>query len=99
MAEAAILLELCPTSNLPTCIFSDISQYPIKAFLEKGVKFSINTDNMAVSATTLAHEWELIAKTFELSDTQMKEIALNTAKATFADVKLREKLISHIEQI
>ncbi len=99
LAAEEILLELCPTSNLHTCIFSDIAQYPIRTFLEKGVKFSINTDNMAVSATNLSKEWELVARTFELSDAQMKEIALNTAKASFADAKLREKLISHIEQI
>ena len=99
LAAEDILLELCPTSNLHTCIFSDMTQYPIKTFLEKGVKFSINTDNMAVSSTNLSKEWELVAKTFELSDAQMKEIALNTAKATFADATLKEKLISHIEQI
>ena len=99
LAEDNILLELCPTSNLHTCIFPDISQYPIRTFLENGVKFSINTDNMAVSATNLSKEWELIAKTFELSDEQMKEIALNTANATFADTATKEKLIAHIESI
>lgn len=99
LAAEEILLELCPTSNLHTCIFSEISQYPIKTFIEKGMKFSINTDNMAVSATNLAKEWELIAKTFELTDAQMKDIALNTAKASFADAATKEKLIKHIESL
>lgn len=99
LAVENILLELCPTSNLHTCIFDHIAQYPIRAFLEKGVKFSINTDNMAVSATNLLKEWELIAKTFELNDAQMKEIALNTAKAAFADGSTKAKLIAHIENM
>ena len=99
LAAENILLELCPTSNLHTCIFPEIEQYPIRTFLEKGVKFSINTDNMAVSATNLPKEWELIANTFRLSDEQMKEIALNTAKASFADAITKEKLIAHIESI
>ncbi|MBQ7895877.1 MAG: adenosine deaminase [Oscillospiraceae bacterium] len=99
LADENVLLELCPTSNLHTCIFSDISQYPINTFLENGIKFSINTDNMAVSGTCLEQEWKLIQSSFKLSHEQIKEILLNTAKASFADAETKAKIISHIESI
>ena len=99
LAEEEVLLELCPTSNLHTCIFSEISQYPIRTFLDKGVRFSINTDNMAVSHTTLEQEWELIQSAFSLSIEEIKHILLSTAKATFADDKTKEMLINHINNI
>ena len=99
LAAEEILLELCPTSNLHTCIFSDISQYPIKTFLDMGVKFSVNTDNMAVSGTNLEQEWNLIQSAFNLSHEQIKEILRNTAKACFADENTKKMLIEHIEKM
>ena len=99
LAEEEVLLELCPTSNLHTCIFSDISQYPIRTFIEKGVRFSINTDNMAVSGTDLEQEWKLIQSAFNLSHEEIKAILLSTAKATFADAETKNKLIEHIENL
>ncbi len=99
LAEEEVLLELCPTSNLHTCIFSDIAQYPIKIFLDKGVIFSINTDNMAVSGTTLEQEWKLIESAFNLSHEQVKEILLNTAKATFADEETKNMLSQYINNL
>lgn len=99
LAEEEVLLELCPTSNLHTCIFSDISQYPIRTFIDNGVRFSINTDNMAVSGTDLEQEWKLIQSAFNLSHEEIKAILLSTAKATFADAETKNKLIEHIENL
>ena len=99
LSEEEVLLELCPTSNLHTCIFSDISQYPIRTFIDNGVRFSINTDNMAVSGTDLEQEWKLIQSAFNLSHEEIKAILLSTAKATFADAETKNKLIEHIDNL
>ena len=99
LSEEEVLLELCPTSNLHTCIFSDISQYPIRTFIDNGVRFSINTDNMAVSGTDLEQEWKLIQSAFNLSHEEIKAILLSTAKATFADAETKNKFIEHIDNL
>lgn len=99
LAKEDILLELCPSSNLHTCIFSELSQYPIRRFLEKGVKFSLNTDNMTVSGTSLAREWERIAKTFSLSEAELQSIARNSAAASFADADTKKMLLEHIGKL
>ena len=99
LAKEEVLLELCPTSNLHTCVFENISQYPIRTFLEKGVRFSINTDNMAVSHTNLEQEWQLVQSAFNLSHEEIKQILINTAKFTFADAKTKEQLIKHINNL
>ena len=94
-----VLLELCPTSNLHTCIFSDLSQYPIPLFLEKGVKFCLNTDNMTVSGTTLQQEVESIRETFSLSHEQMKTMLRNTIPFTFADEATKAWLLEQAETL
>lgn len=67
LAYNKITLELCPTSNLNTRIFSDIRDYPILNLINSGIKVTINSDNMTVSNTTVEKELALIEKTFAIS--------------------------------
>lgn len=60
-----ICLELCPTSNKEVIGFSDpddahsvgYPQYPLKKLWDAGVAICINTDNPAISCTTLTAEY------------------------------------------
>ncbi len=98
LARTGITLELCPKSNLDTNIYSDICEYPLKTFIESGVHVTINTDNMTVSGVTLRQQLQLIAKTFCLSDSDIKKILLNAADASFAGVQTKEWLRNMINQ-
>ena len=99
LAEKQIPLELCPTSNLNTCIFDDLSSYPIRAFLDAGMLITINTDNISVSATSLAKEYQKIADTFSLTEDELKRLALNSARATFLGDKEKSALVDKISQM
>lgn len=96
LAETGIALELCPTSNLNTNMFSTLAEYPLRSLLDAGVTLTLNTDNMSVSHTTLAAEYQQIADTFDLTETELKQFAINAAEASFADETtkawLREKM-------
>ena len=78
-----VTLECCPTSNLNTQVFDSIKKFPVNQFLKHGIRFTINTDNMAVSATNLKHELGLIVKTFDLTKNQLKQILFNAVDALF----------------
>lgn len=97
LAKNNIILECCPTSNIQTCVFDSIEEYPIRSFLDAGVKFTINTDNISVSATSLRNEWEQVISTFELTDDEVKLILLNSVEAAFAEDEVKEELRSTIE--
>ena len=90
--KEGIPLECCPTSNLQTQVYKDILEYPIRTFLEAGVKFTINTDNTAVSATSLKAEWEKVITTFSLTKDEVKQILLYSVEAAFADETLKEQM-------
>lgn len=83
IARLKIPLELCPTSNLQTCVFSDIKDYPIMQYLDAGIIATVNSDNMAVSHTTVPDELELLKKTFSLSDSDIELIQKNSVIASF----------------
>lgn len=57
-----IPLEICPTSNMQTKVFSDMGRYPLKELLLRGVHVTLNTDNMTVSNTTLSKERKFVMK-------------------------------------
>ena len=85
LAEKKIPLELCPTSNLNTRIFEKLSEYPIRAFLNANICITINTDNISVSATSLANEYQKIADTFSLTEEELLTLTLNSVEATFLE--------------
>ena len=97
LAEKKTPLELCPTSNINTAIFSDISEYPLRTLVESGVVVTINSDNRSVSDTTAKREMELLKNTFNLSKKEIKMLLLNSANSAFCDEDIKEKVIQIIE--
>lgn len=87
LAEKGIVLELCPTSNLNTAIFSDIKEYPLRKLMDAGVRVTINTDNRMVSNTTLEKEYILLKETFSLTQMEVETLMKNGAEASFCGVK------------
>ena len=87
LAEKGIVLELCPTSNLNTAIFSDIKEYPLRKLMDAGVRVTINTDNRMVSNTTLEKEYILLKETFSLTQMEVETLMKNGAEASICGVK------------
>ena len=83
LAQDQIPLELCPTSNMNTKVFDNITRYPIMRFLDEGIKVTINTDNMTVSNTTLQKEFQLVSDTFRLNKTEIERLMKNAAESIF----------------
>ena len=93
-----ITLELCPTSNLHTCMFPCIEEYPLRKLMDAGVRVTINTDNMTVSGVTLESEFEKLIAAFNLTDDEIKDIARNSVRACFASEETKKVLLEKIEK-
>ena len=93
-----ITLEVCPTSNLHTCMFPCMEEYPLRKLMEKGVRVTINTDNMTVSNISLAKEYGKLIAAFDLTDEEIKGFARNAVFAAFADEKTKAELLEKIEK-
>ena len=55
---------------------------------------TLNTDNMTVSHTTLAHEFSL----FPLTTQEKRQLQLNAVSAAFAEASLKSRLKSMIQE-
>lgn len=87
-----IPLEMCPTSNRITKAISDMSNYPLMDYLKKGIKVTVNTDDMGIENITLADEFEYLKDSFGLTDEQEKDILKNSIEAAFTTDKVKEEL-------
>lgn len=83
LSELQIALELCPTSNIQTCIFRDISEFPLKQLMEQGIRLTINTDNMTVSNTDISREFKLLREYCGMDEKMEQQLLLNAADSIF----------------
>jgi len=96
--ENNVALELCPTSNLNTGLFDNITDYPFKGLLNYGFKLTINTDNKTVSNTNIKHEFRMLNNAFNLNPIILKNLLMNSIRASFAKPNIRVWLEQEIEK-
>ena len=92
LAKQGIGIEMCPISNLQTKAVQSTAEYPLREFLDAGLKASINTDNRTVSNTSLAKELEFVQKTYGVSDEEIRKMMQNAVETAFAGDDVKERL-------
>ena len=85
-------IESCITSNIQTSTIADITQHPIKKFLNHGVTASLNTDDPAVEGIELPFEYEVAAPKAGLSLEQIKQAQINGLDIAFLSAAEKQAL-------
>ena len=91
LKENQIPLELCPTSNRQTNVVSDMKSYPLSDFVRRGLAVTLNTDNPAISSTTIANEFAY-AQSLGITLAQEEKMLLTAVDAAFTDKATKDKL-------
>jgi len=96
MAECAkkgIGIEMCPTSNLHTKAVRTLEEYPIKRFMDQGIRVTVNTDNRSVSNTTLSREFDVLSEYFDID---VRKITENAIAVSFADDVVKQWMVRRL---
>jgi adenosine deaminase len=92
-----IHLEVCPTSNVQTCICEDYARHPVDKLYQAGVSLSISTDARTISNVTLSEEYGRLNQNFGWTSSELLACNLAGLDAAFVEddvrVKLRERLL------
>src|SRR3954464_7671936 len=85
LREAEVVLEICPTSNLLTKALADepAVRDVFRAFVDRGVRFTIATDGPEMMRTHLRDEFELLERIGALSQDELDEANLRGHEASF----------------
>lgn len=92
LQRKGIGIEMCPISNLQTKAVESTTDYPMREFLDSGLKVTVNTDNRTVSDTTLAKELEFIQQTYNITDEEIRLMMRNAVDVAFADDAVKHRL-------
>ena len=90
--KKGIPLEMCPTSNSMTIAIPDMNKFPFIDFLEKGLKVTLNTDDMGIERTNIVEEFNYLETKFNLTYDQKKTILLNSVDAAFTTDEVKAQL-------
>ena len=98
LAQKQIPLEVCPTSNTFTKkVVQTIEEHPIRAFFDKGVLVTVNTDDPVFFKVTLLDEFWALHKKAGFTMDQIKVLLENSFKASFLSDAQKKKAIKELD--
>ena len=98
LAEAGIVLEVCPGSNVALKLYPNFRAHPIEELLERGVKVTVSTDDPPFFHTTMAREYDMLAEAFGWDDGVFRKIADTSIRAAFCTEGTRDKILKRLEK-
>lgn len=100
LAMNNIILECCPTSNINTAIYKSLEEFPYRTFMDNGVKFTINSDNMSVSNTSVKKEFIALNDEFGIKRSDLLQLLNNSIDRAFTTEEnkamLKKKIYTNI---
>lgn len=97
LVEKQIVLEVCPGSNVTLGVYPNLAAHPIEKLRERGVKVTVSTDDPPFFHTTMADEYEQLARVHGWDAARFAEIARNSADAAFCDETTRAQILKRLD--
>ncbi len=91
-------VEACPISNLHTGAVQSLREHPLRTFLDRGVRVSINTDNRLCSDTTLTKEIITMMEQIDLSLDDIHKLLVNGFKSAFLPYHQKAKMLADFQK-
>ncbi|PWN07499.1 adenosine deaminase [Rhodohalobacter mucosus] len=98
LVDKDIHLEVCPTSNIKTNVFSDIRNHNIDKIYHHGISMSINTDGRTLSDVTLAEEYQKLEMHFNWQIEHFKRCNLEAIRHAFAPDEVKKSIRNRLIQ-
>ena len=96
LVAEAVVLEVCPGSNVSLQVFKDHDAHPLLRLRDAGVKVTLNSDDPPHFDTTLGKEYAMGQQAFGLSDAELVEVTRTALEAAFVNEDTRRQLIAKL---
>jgi adenosine deaminase len=96
LAERAIVLECCPTSNVVLGIYRSYEEHPLARLRDAGVRLTLGSDDPPYFGASIAGEYEVCAERMGFSEDELRQITATAIDAAFCDHKLRDALRARV---
>ncbi|MQW92953.1 adenosine deaminase [Acinetobacter wanghuae] len=90
-------LTVCPLSNLKLCVVDDMQQHNIRRLLQQGVHVTVNSDDPSYFGGYMNDNFIAIADALDLTEQELKQLAINSFEASFISDQTKQKWIQKIQ--
>ncbi len=97
LAEAGVVLDVCPTSNVLLSVVPSLKHHPLPSLLSAGIACTVNADDPLLFGTDLLGEYENCRNIMQISDVQLAEIASTSIRASAAPDSLKAEALCDIQ--
>ncbi len=97
LAERGTVLEVCPGSNVALGVYPSWQAHPIAKLHDRGVKVTVSTDDPPFFHTTMAHEFDRLAETFDWDEGVFATLNQTAIEAAFCDAATRDTILKKLE--
>lgn len=99
LKEKQIPLTVCPLSNLKLCVIDDMKQHNIISLFERGLLVTVNSDDPTYFGGFLNENFKALANALDINKSVVKELAINSFKASFLSEERKTHFIDYITQM
>ncbi|WP_180131449.1 MULTISPECIES: adenosine deaminase [unclassified Acinetobacter] len=92
-------LTVCPLSNLKLCVVKDMAEHNIRRLLQQGVHVTVNSDDPSYFGGYMNDNFVAITKALDLSNAELKQLAINSFEASFISDTEKQAWIKKIEAL
>ncbi|WP_180005238.1 MULTISPECIES: adenosine deaminase [unclassified Acinetobacter] len=92
-------LTVCPLSNLKLCVVKDMAEHNIRRLLQQGVHVTVNSDDPSYFGGYMNDNFIAITKALDLSNAELKQLAINSFEASFISDAEKQTWIKKIEAL
>ncbi len=96
IADAGIVLELCPGSNVALQIYPDFAAHPFRRLRDAGCRVTLNSDDPPFFWTSLPDEYRQIGEAQALGETDLAAVTRTAIEAAFVDEPTRAALLARL---
>jgi len=96
LAERALVLECCPTSNVVLDLFPSYEDHPLPRLLDAGVRVTLGSDDPPYFGASIGGEYAVCRERFGFDDEALRGITRTAIEAAFCDEKLKQSLMRRV---
>jgi adenosine deaminase len=98
LVRRRIPVECCPLSNLRTAVISSIRDHPIRAYFERGIPVTVNTDDPAMFGNTLVDDLYALRSQLGFSRSEIVRVLRNGIECSWAPQERKAGLAADLER-
>ena len=90
VVDGAVVLEMCPTSNVRTGAVTRLDEHPALRLLREGARVTLNTDDPGLFGIDLTHELEAARGGLGFSDDDLRRATEHALEGSFLPAGVRD---------